>query len=532
MTRLSQLRQPAEFYLLALGGLLVFTLAAWPIRQPGTMDSHYYYGGGQSLLQNRAFVEPYIWNYLDDPAGLPAPSHLYWMPLPSMLVAAAQAILGSSFRVAQIPFILLAVGLPLVSYGTSWALSRNRRHALMAGLLTIFSGFYLPYWTLPETFAPFAITGGLTLYALGRWAEDRRERCLLGAGLMAGLGHLCRADGVLLLVTGLFIVFLAEWRRPQRVIRAGLALLVGYLVVMAPWFARNWQVSGAALATAGAKTIFLRGYDELFSYGTPLTWERYLAWGTGNILRSKLAAGWTNLQTFIAVNNLIFLTPLSLAGLWRSRRRPFLWPAATWGIALYGVMTLLFTFPGARGGVFHSSAALLPALFAASQVGLDAAVGWVARRRRRWDPRGARRFFSLGLVLLAAGMSLFIYTQRVIGHGTWAAPSWNQADAAMVQIGDRIKTGATDQVVVMVGNPPAFYYHTGLPAIVIPNEGIDGVLQSARRYGASYLVLDQNRPEPLAPLYRQEEEHPALDLIWDKATGAPAGVMIYQIIDS
>jgi hypothetical protein len=102
----------------------------------------------------------------------------------------------------------------------------------------------------------------------------------------------------------------------------------------------------------------------------------------------------------------------------------------------------------------------------------------------------------------------------------------------MAQVGDWIKTGETDQVVVMVGNPPAFYYHTGLSAIVIPNEGIDGILQSARRYGASYLVLDQNRPEPLAPFYRQEQAHPALDLIWDKATGAPAGVMIYRIIDS
>jgi 4-amino-4-deoxy-L-arabinose transferase-like glycosyltransferase len=515
--------------LLALSGLVVYTLLGWPISQPGTMDSHYYYGGGRSLLQNRAFVEPYIWNYLDDLPGLPAPSHLYWMPLPSILVALAQALLGQTFAAAQIPFILLAAVLPLVSYGTSWTLSHNRRQAVAAGLLTVFSGFYVPYWTIPETFAPFAVAGALALYGLGRWMESHDDRWLLGAGLLAGLGHLCRADGVLLLGTGLLLVLLGTQRRAGALARSAAALLVGYLAVMAPWFARNWHVIGRPLSAAGARTIFLRNYDELFSHGTLPSLEHYLAWGWINIARSKLEAGWTSLQTLIAVNNLVFLAPLSLIGFWATRRRSFLWPAWAYGAALYGVMTLLFTYPGMRGGLFHSSATLLPALFAASTVGLDTAVGWVARRRRQWDRHQAQRFFSLGVVVLAMGMSLLIYSRQVIGTGSWADPSWNQADGAMIEVGRWIRTRTKAAPVVMVGNPPAFTYHTGLWSVVIPNEGVAETVRAARRYGAKYIVLDQNRPAPLASLYNGQETHPALAVIWNERLGAPAGTVVFEV---
>lgn len=528
---LSLKQQRRDWILLVIGSLLIYVIASLPVRQPGTMDSHYYYGGGVSLRENRAFVEPYIWNYLDAPAGLPAPSHLYWMPLPSILVAASQSVFGPTFWGGRVPFILLACCLPLVSYATSLSLSGKRRHALTAGLLGLFTGFYLPYWTIPETFAPFAVAGSLSLYLMGAWAERKSRRLLLAAGIMAGLGHLSRADGLLLLATGLMVVLTLEFRRPRDVLRACLLLLAGYLLVMAPWFYRNWQVSGALLATAGSKTIFLRDYDELFSYGTPLTWDRYWSWGLMNILQSKLAAGWSNLQSFVAVNNLIFLTPLSLAGLWKLRRHRALWPAVLFGIALYGVMTLLFTFPGTRGGLFHSSAALLPAIFAVSPVGLDVAVGWAARRRRGWDKQGAQRFFSVGLLVLAAGLSMLLYSRRVIGDGSWIDPDWNRADMAMKPAGDWIRREAGDTAVVMVGNPPAFNYHTGMQAVVVPNEGPNRLLEVADRYGVEYIILDQNRPAPLTPLYLGDESHPSLALVWDETGGAPHGIVVFQVLD-
>ena len=53
----------------------------------------------------------------------------------------------------------------------------------------------------------------------------------------------------------------------------------------------------------------------------------------------------------------------------------------------------------------------------------------------------------------------------------------------------------------MVGNAPGFTWHTGHPAIAVPNESLDTILTAADRYGARYLVLDSARPRTTDDLY-------------------------------
>src|SRR5512135_2903505 len=86
--------------------LCLRAFAALPQTQPNYMDAAYYLVGGQRLAQGYGFNDPYVWNYLDQPTALPHPSHLYWMPLPSLLVAISQTILGVNYRAAQLPFVL------------------------------------------------------------------------------------------------------------------------------------------------------------------------------------------------------------------------------------------------------------------------------------------------------------------------------------------------------------------------------------------------------------------------------------------
>jgi hypothetical protein len=46
--------------------------------------------------------------------------------------------------------------------------------------------------------------------------------------------------------------------------------------------------------------------------------------------------------------------------------------------------------------------------------------------------------------------------------------------------------------------------------VVVPNGGVEAVLAVADRYGVRHVVLDRNRPAPLAGLYVQETLHPRL----------------------
>ncbi|MBU0703305.1 MAG: glycosyltransferase family 39 protein [Chloroflexi bacterium] len=483
--------------------LIVRLLTALLLTGPPYMDAYYYTAGAYRLAEGHTFAEPFLWHYLDDPTGIPHPGFLYWMPLPSILAAPFVALLGRSFLAAQLPFILLSALLPLVSYSVAWQIAESRRQAWAAGLLTLFSGFFTPFWVLPETFAPFALFGSLALWLAARqskWAGP------LASGLLVGLAHLTRADGILLLP----IVALAPLLSPQPrathhasrftfyVSRFTFALL-GYLLVMAPWFLRNMNVIGAPLSPAGTKTLWLTNYDDLFCYNCDLSLRSYLAWGWPNILHSKLFALWTNFQRLLAEDFMIFLLPFSIIGFYRLRRRAPFTLALIYLLLIYSVHSLAFTFPGWRGGLFHSSGVLLPFLHTAAVIGLDTSVRWVARRRRGWNQRQAQAVFSAGFVLLAVLLSLYGLFSKL--------PAWNNSEQIYRTVGDWLAARSVPgDTVVMARNPPGFWYHTARPAVVVPNDGVEGLLDVAQRYHVAYLLLDRNCPALLRPLYAGEEQ--------------------------
>ena len=91
------------------------------------------------------------------------------------------------------------------------------------------------------------------------------------------------------------------------------------------------------------------------------------AWGTNGVTSG--AVHW------LAEAGMIFLTPLIVVGLWRERRARVFHAALWYALCLFAAMTLIFTFAGDRGGLFHSTGALLPFFYAAAPIGLDGAIG-------------------------------------------------------------------------------------------------------------------------------------------------------------
>jgi hypothetical protein len=81
-----------------------------------------------------------------------------------------------------------------------------------------------------------------------------------------------------------------------------------------------------------------------------------------------------------------------------------------------------------------------------------------------------------------------------------------------VTVSGWLEENAPQGAVVMVVDPPAYYYFTHRPAIVIPNEEIDGIVQVAERYQAQYLILEYDHVMSLDPIYSGEATHPSLAL--------------------
>jgi hypothetical protein len=541
---IQKLFAPPVVYLTLFLITLAFRLAtALPLTYAGYMDASYAMHVAENLARGRGFVEEVLWNYLDNPTGLPHPSNLYWMPLPSILIAPFYALFGASYRVAQIPFIVLSSLLPLITFYISHKIFRRDDYAWTAALFTTFSGFYTIYWVSPDNFTPFALTASLCLWFIARGLEHTRAREFFVAGIFAGLSHLSRADGVLLLAIAPLALLGSRFevrgsrtthhasRITHHVSLLTFTFLLGYLFTMLPWFARNTLTLGAPLPSAGTKTLWLTSYDELFRFADDLTLQRYLDWGIGNIVGSKLRAAGINFLVIAFGALQVFLAPFALIGVWQARRRIELLPFLLYAPLLYLAMTLAFTFPSMRGSTLHSSAALLPFLAAVAPRGIDVAVEWVARRRRTWNIAQAARVFRFGFVALALFLAVYLYALGVfpIGGGSSDIPLWNLRDIEYVEIARWLDAHARADDVVMTADPPAFYNASHHRSIVIPTDSIEAILRAAQKYNARYLVLQFDHPKPLNEVYRERVMLPGWTRVAEFRDGNNRLVMLFEI---
>jgi hypothetical protein len=298
-------------------------------------------------------------------------------------------------------------------------------------------------------------------------------------------------------------------------IKAAVACMIAYLLVMTPWLARNVSELGTPFPTGGTDGIWLRGYEEIVNYPPSASFDDFRAWGVSSILESRWTAFTNNFGTFIAVETWVILGPFVLIGLWTLRREPMLWGVMLYTLGLHLVMTFVFAYPGYRGGLFHSSSALMPFWAAAGNVGLDSAIVWLAKRRR-WHRKQAQTVFGSAAVILAALVSVGILFARL--------PEVNDNGAFYRIIADDLPPDTDFSPVVMVNDPAGFYYHTGLLAVVVPNNDPAIVPEIARKYGVTHLVLDVNRTDPFTALFLGAEDRPFLHEIrhYDMGTADPA----------
>ena len=89
------LRERPDWLWLALLGLTLQAAWAWRLPHPSYFDAYYYASNGQRLAEGYGFTEQIIWQFLDDPQGLPTPSHTYWMPLSSLSIWSSFSFVGT-----------------------------------------------------------------------------------------------------------------------------------------------------------------------------------------------------------------------------------------------------------------------------------------------------------------------------------------------------------------------------------------------------------------------------------------------------
>jgi hypothetical protein len=477
---------------------------------PGYMDADYYFAGGIQLANGKGFTEPYLWNYLDDPAGLPHPSHTYWMPLASIVSAIGMWISGqSTYAAGRLPFILLSACVPLLTATLAYEVSGKIFIAIVSGLLSIFSLYYAPFMPVPDNYALFMLLGSAFLLLAPRphkWIPT-------SLGALAGLMTLARSDGLLWLgLAGLTVMSkatrkpdgskntLAEWI--GLIVPAGLLALVGYLIVMGLWHLRSLTLFDSFMTPGGGRLLWLQNYNQTFIYPAEnLNRDSFLQGGWNLAVQNRVNAFTSNLSNAFAAQGGIFLFPFILIGLWQLRHDLRTKIAVTGWLILFAVMTIIFPFAGSRGSFFHAGAAFQPFWWVAAPVGLEAVISWT-RHRGQFTDQNAPYVFQGILVLLAIFMTAYLVNFRVIASG-WAKDDLIYPSVEKMFLDNGISTGD----VVIVRNPPGYFIASGRPAISLPFGDESTIMSVAERYNARYLVIEKDGTfDAIQDLYDDPQE--------------------------
>jgi len=501
--------------------LIAQALALWAVmlfqHSPGYMDADYYTVMGGQLARG-SDAEPFIWNFLDDPTGLPHPGFAYWQPLPAMVAAAGVRIWGMGFAAARLPFAILALFVPWLTALLAFRLTERRDLALLSGALAVASGFYLPYLTVPESFTPLMVLGALFFLLLLGWERKPLGDLLhpwrigrkflarvlgighlpaLALGLVVGMMWLARAEGWLLLLAALAALALSRERR----FSAYAWVLLGCFLLTFPWMLRNLREFGSLFAPGGLRTLWLTNYNEIFVYpASKLNFAHWWESGLKAIVQARVRAGATNLLSAFAVQGEVIWLPFALLGVWVLRRKAVVRVALGMELVLWLLFSLVFPFSGERGGFFHAGAALQPFWWALAPLGLVHALQPLAKRRG-WKSAEALKMLGWGFVGIAVLLTVLAVQRRVIGDDP-TAPAWDKETRLYLRFGEALRRyGASEDDIVLVNNPPGFTFATGFRTVVIPDGGVEDVTTVAKRYGARYWVLEVGHPPQLNHYY-------------------------------
>ncbi len=409
-------------------------------------------------------------------------------------------LLDTSFTSAQLGFALFGALLaPLAWWVARDAVHRlnlpsNRAEAVAigAGLLVAVGAPFVLAAAVPDSTLPFTVIAVAACMAMPAAAHGSR-RALLALGLLLGLAYLTRMESVYLGLVFIALAWAAGVRGRGLFMRVGAVAAVAALVAL-PWWLRNIAAFGTPLPGQLADNAFMTRNEQIFAWTDQPTLSGFLAQGPATILANIGAGAWHNVVDVLLLPGTVIAAVglLTLVLGWR-KRKP-LSASPLWALLVYGLVALVVTslvFPVATlwGTFSHASGPLLVGLAVLAVVGGDAFVarvrvwrGW--QRANVWMAPGA-------LVVLALTMTVLQLT--IASSQSHQRERQVAAAAAVVS-----HVLAPDPSAPIITDRPIWLSDAlGVPTLALPDENAASVLDLARTFGASAVViLDSELRDP------------------------------------
>jgi hypothetical protein len=302
---------------------------------------------------------------------------------------------------------------------------------------------------------------------------------------------LARTDGVLLGVPFVVAFALERWRRWRGSERGSVRISWGaaiacfglFLVVMAPWWIRDYSIFGSiSPSSSSGRILWIRTYEQLFSVSDQTTPATFFAQGLGPLLASRIGGLIVAIEVLAAQPLLIVLVPFCLVGVWLHRHDRAFRPWLVYGTTFLLFAGLVFAVHLPYGMALHSEMALVPQAYLLAVVGIGATVRWVAARRPHWDaPRATRNFTVAAVVLvwLIGGVSTVLL-----------ARTWGREADYRTALMTTHPVPPTDRL--MSADPGAYWYRWAITGVPTPNDPLPVVRQTAALYDVRWLILEKD----------------------------------------
>lgn len=466
--------------LAVMGGLFALALAvrlvfAARLVFPPLDDPAFYVQTARNLAAGRGLVSDVLWNYFVAFPSVTHPSHEFWMPLATLLMAGTIRVLGNTWFAAQLPGLLAGSLLPVLTYAlgrTVWPDQRRRGWAGLAALLVTPSAILVYQSASGDSAALYAALSTATLLSAARVGTRPTVRGAMVTGVLGGLSYLTRSHGSLLIAAVGLVWLIGLRRNLKQALGLMGGLLAGALIVVGPWWLRNLAVFGAAQPFPLSAAAAARDYGEWFNYADLPSFDKLVGGGLAAALGLRVEALWHDLGVVLLIT-----FPYGVIGLPAAlrRREPVFRVFAVYAVGCWLLVSLLFPVPALTGSFYHSAGTFAP----------WAALGGVAVVKALADRPRARLW---GAGLAAVLMALTVAQAALAWPAVWADSRANQARFAAVT--QWLRANVPPGEAIITNEAHSLNYAGGFPTLTLPNrEDVVTLRALADRYGARFVVV-------------------------------------------